>query len=233
MIQIIVCPETHFSIDTLSRHGSTSDYPVPGGIPAEAGDGGGVPAASASWTWAQAGAQPVRGVADALDQSPDEGLLGLGLGDPVLLLDEEQVRQPAGQGVVDQLLVLGALFRQPVEPGPQQPDHVVRVRRADQRQRRDETRVLVHGFGEEAAQPVPQLVAAGVGDGVDGPLRALARAGRRHLGDEACLRELRHHHVQRAVLTIQCQPCGRVPQAPGRSAQGVVEEAEDDGKTRG
>ncbi len=155
-------------------------------------------------------------VVDPFDEPLDEGGFGVQQGEPVFLLDQEQRVHAPGQRAVDQLADLGALLGEPAKPPAQQLDHLARWQRRDQRQRGHEVRVLVLRLLDQLAQPVAQLIAAGVGERVHGAFRALARAGGFLLDDEAGLGQLPYHHVQRAVVELDAAIVAALAQQPAQ-----------------
>ena len=102
------------------------------------------------------------------------------------------------------------------EPLPEQLHNLAGRQRADQRERGHEVRVLMLRLLDQLAQPVMQLGPARVGDGVDGPLRALPLAAGLLRGHEPSPFQLLDHHVQRAVVELDAPLVAVVPQ---RAAQ--------------
>src|SRR6185437_15435002 len=151
-------------------------------------------------------------VGDLPDEPLDERGLGVQQGEPVLLLDEEQRGHALGEGARDDGLDLGALRGQPGEPLPEQLQNLAGRQRADQRERGHEVRVLVLRLLHQLAQPVVQLGPARVGDGVDGPLRALPLAAGLLRGHEPSPFQLLDHHVQGAVVELDAPLVAMVPQ---------------------
>src|SRR6202035_3561896 len=142
------------------------------------------------------------GVGDALDEPAGEGRVGLQQGEPVLLLDQEEPGPPAGQGRVDQAPGLGLQPGQAALPLPQQAEGLAGRQRADERQRGHEGRVLVLRPLDQLGEPVPQLAAAGVGEGVHGALGPLPGAAGLLLVDEPGPGQLPDDHVQRSVVEL-------------------------------
>src|SRR5216683_3934843 len=142
------------------------------------------------------------GVGDALDEMAGKGRFRLDQGDPVLLLEEEEPGYPGGPRGVDQAAGLGLLRGEVAEPGAQQAEDLAGGQRRDHRQRRNEGGVLVLRLLDELTEPVPQLVAAGVGEGVHGALGPLPGTAGLLLGDEPGLGQLADDHVQRAVVEL-------------------------------